>query len=163
MSEREKPCIIPGCGKFRSARGWCSTHYSRWRTHGDPLAAPLQSPIPLGTRRQQKDGYVTVKTGRGSVGWEPLHRVVMQEHLGRDLVPAEVVHHLNGDRSDNRIENLQLWASPHIYGQRAADLIAYVVDHYRAEVERYLETRELPMLAFGRPAEGGSTHRKVAS
>lgn len=33
----KKSCSIPGCGKLVSARGWCETHYCRWRRHGDPL------------------------------------------------------------------------------------------------------------------------------
>lgn len=49
--------------------------------------------------------YKTVKRGGKTV---LLHRYLMEQHLGRKLESHEVVHHINGDRWDNCIENLEV-------------------------------------------------------
>lgn len=49
----------------------------------------------------------------------------MEHHLGRALFRDETVHHKNGDRSDNRRENLELWSSWQPSGQRVEDKIAW--------------------------------------
>jgi len=53
------------------------------------------------------------------------HRRVMSEFLGRSLLADETVHHLNGNRSDNRLENLELWSTSQPPGQRVVDKIQW--------------------------------------
>jgi hypothetical protein len=77
-----------------------------------------------------KNGYIVVsRKGRQYQA----HRLVMEQSIGRKLLADETVHHINGVRSDNRIENLELWSSRHPKGQRVEEKIAwckqFLLDH----------------------------------
>lgn len=75
-----------------------------------------------GGRTTDKSGYVLIwmdehpqlrgaRRAGGRGGYVREHRLVMERHLGRVLTDLEVVHHMNGVHDDNRIENLELFAT----------------------------------------------------
>lgn len=114
----------------------CMQHYSFWYRYGD-AEAPRQH-NPKGSGYLTKQGYRMITLPDGSRDLE--HRVVMSKHLGRPLLPRpyETVHHKNGIKDDNRIENLELWSGVQPTGQRATDLIAWaklILDRYADETD----------------------------
>ena len=68
--------------------------------------AGSKNPAYKGGRILDKNGYVRM---RGSVAARQYeHQYIMEQHLGRKLEEGEEVHHINGNKSDNRLENLYL-------------------------------------------------------
>jgi hypothetical protein len=131
-------------------------HYERWKKNGD-VGIPVAHRAPNGTGILTSDGYRRVwdKT-RGKRVAE--HRLVMERQLGRRLERFENVHHLNGIRTDNRPQNLELWSSPQLRGQRVKDLVAWMWQKYpeqaRAEGIRlqYLSAQPPEQLSLIEPS-----------
>lgn len=100
---REKhkvPC--PECGRnmdFRAKR--CRFCYKPKRPREGRIKVALGYIKCLSPNHPFSDRY----------GYVYEHRLVMESHLGRTLLPSEVVHHINGIKDDNRIENLERFDS----------------------------------------------------
>jgi len=127
--EPQRYCEI--CGKIllKRQKQFCSKKcYGEWlhehpekRNHFKPGATAWNKGVKgykagsehwnwKGGRRNHSNGYIEVSCpdhpNSNSGGYIFQHRLVMEQHLGRLLTEDEVIHHINSNKRDNRIENL---------------------------------------------------------
>lgn len=132
-------CSEVDCDRPIHCRGVCARHYRRLHyveRERERRGAQPKPKLPIGTTRTNAGGYVIVKIGPGRA-WKLQHRLVMEGVLGRPLDVDETVHHINGDKTDNRPENLELWSSRHPGGQRSVDLVEFahqILERYEGHV-----------------------------
>lgn len=105
-----------------AARGYCQTHYARWRRHGDPSICHPNK-VPVGARRLSSSGYIRVKSPGHplcppSSAWVYEQRIVLYDSIGPGPHPCAWcgkaidwgagldVDHIDGDKENNLLENL---------------------------------------------------------
>ncbi len=154
-------CRALGCDRKAEDAGLCGAHAIRSRKYGendDRFLAPIagREPRTSGFRQKSKQGYINVYVPANTPGahqqhfkrytaWYMFeHRYVMQNWLGRPLLPREQVHHRDGNRENNHIDNLELKSGSHGNGINIIDGIQASLDW----VEQYgdLDLAESAML-----------------
>lgn len=99
-----QPCSVDGCETASKSNGFCVMHYHRWKKYGDPGQAG-RIRREKGTGSITNSGYLSFNTVRNE--HQSDHRRVWIEANG-PIPHGYVIHHRNGDKLDNRLENLQM-------------------------------------------------------
>ena len=97
-SHKEKTKNAYKTGKMTHMKEVWKANSENWKGEGNPRLKPLGS-----IRTSYNTDYILIKTKEG---WKLRARVVAEESLGRKLKEEEIIHHINGIKNDDRIENL---------------------------------------------------------
>lgn len=107
--------------------------------------------VTEGSKVITKSGYVKLKSKsyENSInGWIYEHVAVMSDFLKRPLRRNESVHHRNGVKDDNRIENLELWDRGQPAGQKTEDKIKwakeFLEEHGYSIIRKEATTQHFP-------------------
>lgn len=123
-----KKCKTIGCNKNAWCRLMCKNCYSKWSNGITPGTGRMNG-VYSKEKRKLPTGYIVWHDKNSPYanahGHVYEHRHVMGEYIGRPLIASENVHHINGNRSDNRLENLELWNTSQPAGQRVADKVRW--------------------------------------
>lgn len=95
-------CGVNNCGSRAVARGYCNLHYQKFHRYGNPTAGFIRNKNGKGSV-SKSTGYRVIHSGKKQV---LEHRLVAEKAIGHALPKTAIIHHVNGDKTDNRNINL---------------------------------------------------------
>jgi len=111
----KKKCAFPGCENFQDSLGYCGKHAQRLRRYGD-VNYVTPDHIRIERQRLSMMRNLTISPNNyKKFHGKHEHRIVAEKIIGRKLRSDEVVHHIDGNKHNNKPENLMIMSqSEHI-------------------------------------------------
>lgn len=172
-AERKRKYCNPQCGNKAKSKS-SPSEYVYDLVNGKRTRVK-KSELSAGTKKKDRSGYVHIFDGDR---WSLEHRSIMEKYLGRKLVKGEIIHHKNGIKDDNRLENLELMVNmnhshgvDHIHKEDFHRLILRVKGLYdqleengipvKPEHERIHETLRFVDFSLEKKQRGDVSHGKI--
>lgn len=125
-----KICLADGCPEPAEYLDLCNKHYVRYTKYGD-----INGKAQIKRKGFLRDGYKVYKINGKTVSE---HKIIMEQFLNRKLFTNENIHHKDGNRLNNNLDNLELWIKSQPSGQRISDIIDWaknILQRYNIKYE----------------------------